>query len=193
MFDDEVISGYGAAAAKARSEQSRPQNPAISPLEAEVVLFFDQYRDRLLRYVCCLGLPMPDGEEIIQEVFLLLYQHLRRGKSRENLRGWLFSVTHNLALKRRGRIHRESAPPAGAFEIAVEPGLDPEAQAAANQRQKRLLAVVEALPEVDRLCLTLRAEGLRYREIAEVLDISLGAVSLSLSRSLTRVARAMER
>jgi RNA polymerase sigma-70 factor (ECF subfamily) len=59
--------------------------------------------------------------------------------------------------------------------------------------QRRLRAVVRALPEQDRKCLFLRAEGLRYREISEILDISLGAVSLSLARSLARIARAAER
>jgi RNA polymerase sigma-70 factor (ECF subfamily) len=54
-------------------------------------------------------------------------------------------------------------------------------------------AVVDALPDLDRRCLFLRAEGLRYREIAGVLDMSLGAVSLSLGRSIARVARAIQR
>jgi len=36
-------------------------------------------------------------------------------------------------------------------------------------------------------------EGLRYREIGQVLQMSLGAVSLSLTRSLARLARAAER
>jgi RNA polymerase sigma-70 factor (ECF subfamily) len=52
----------------------------------------------------------------------------------------------------------------------------------------RLLAVVRALPERDRQCLFLRAEGLRYREIAEALGMSLGAVAASLSRSLGKLA-----
>ena len=39
----------------------------------------------------------------------------------------------------------------------------------------RLMAVVHALPEADQGCLRLRAEGLRYREIAAVLGMSLGS------------------
>ena len=63
----------------------------------------------------------------------------------------------------------------------------------AHQTQERLLAILRILPEQDRQCLSLRGEGLRYREIAEILGISLGAVSLSLGRSLARIARAAER
>lgn len=164
-------------------------------LEQEVVTLFDQFRDPLLRYLSSFGLASADGEEIIQEVFLLLFQHLHRDKPRENLRGWLFRVAHNLALKRLHRSRRELETHAetGAVDLAIDPGPSPEAQVVNNQIQQRLLAVVEALPEQCRRCLYLRAEGLRYREIAVILDMSLGAVSLSLARSLARIARAAER
>ena len=167
-----------------------------SPLEDEVVSLFDQLRNPLLRYLLTFGLTADDGEEVVQEVFLALFQHLRGGKSRANLRGWLFRVAHNMALKRRQRIQRSpetSAASAGNEEAAVDAAPTPEDQMLSNELHRRLLAVVEVLPEADRRCLFLRAEGLRYREIAEVMDISLGAVSLSLSRTLARVTRASQR
>ena len=72
----------------------------------------------------------------------------------------------------------------------MDPDPNPEEALAEKQRRERLRAVVRALPEHDRCCLHLRAEGLRYREIADVLGMSLGAVSLSLVRSLMRLNRA---
>jgi len=165
-----------------------------SPLEVEVVELFDEMRDRLLRYLLFLGLSVHDGEEIIQESFLLLFQHLRLGKSRQNLRGWVFRVARNLALKQRAanqlRLSRivefdESLP-----GQCADRGPGPEEQLRNRQRQRRLLAVVRALSEQDRSCLCLRAEGLRYREIAEALKISLGSVAASLARSLAKLARA---
>jgi RNA polymerase sigma-70 factor (ECF subfamily) len=75
-------------------------------------------------------------------------------------------------------------------DAQADSALNPEQQAAAAQRQMRLQSLVRALPEQDRCCLALRAEGLRYREIAEILGISLGSVAGSLARSLHRIARA---
>jgi RNA polymerase sigma-70 factor (ECF subfamily) len=161
-------------------------------LEEEVVALFDQLRDRLLRYLLTFGLDIPDAEEVIQEVFLSLFQHLQRGKSRENLRAWLFRVAHNLALKRRYRNRRILESP-GQDDSAIDPAPGPEDQLASRQAQQRLRAVVQALSEQDRRCLALRAEGLRYREIAGILEMSLGAVSLSLTRSLARLARSAQR
>lgn len=162
--------------------------------ENEVVELFEELRDRLLRYLLAIGLCAHDGEEIIQESFLLLFQHLRQGKSRQNLRGWIFRVARNLALKQRSanqlRLQRviefdETLP-----ERHADPNLNPEEEFHSKLRQKRLLAVVRALPEQDRSCLAMRAEGLRYREIAEALGISLGSVAASLARSLARLSRA---
>ena len=166
-----------------------------NPLEDLVVSLFDQLREPLLRYLASFGLSFPDGEEVLQETFLSLFQHLQSGKSRDNLRGWLFRVAHNLALKRRYRTRREweSRAEAASEDCAVDPGPSPEDQLLSDQTRKCRLAVVNALAEQDRRCLFLRAEGLRYREIAEVLEMSLGAVSLSLARSLARIARATDR
>jgi RNA polymerase sigma-70 factor (ECF subfamily) len=159
-----------------------------------VVSFYDQFRDPLLRYLSSFGLVLQDREEVLQEIFLSLFRHLDRGKSRDNIRGWLFRVGHNLALKRRyrTRLDLEARTEAGAAEFAIDPAPNPEDQLVNRQTRQRLLAVVDALPELDRRCLYLRAEGLRYREIAEILEISLGAVSISLARSLARIARAAE-
>ncbi|HMF74576.1 MAG TPA: sigma-70 family RNA polymerase sigma factor [Bryobacteraceae bacterium] len=165
---------------------------AADRLEDEVVGLFEQLRSRMLRYLLSLGLPAHDAEEVVQEVFLSLFQHLQRGKGRENLRGWVFRVAHNLALKQRTLSRREFQYSAETVET-VDPQPNPEEKLAGSQRQQRLLAVMRALPEQDQYCLYLRAEGLRYREIAEVLGISLGAVSNSLVRSLGRLGRADER
>ena len=169
---------------------------AKSRLEEEVVAWFDQFRDRLGRYLLSFGLTVPDAEEVIQETFLSLFQHMRDGKSRHNLRGWLFRVAHNLALKRKHESRRNltvSGQIGALEEMVIDRSPNPEEQMAEREGGQRLRAVVQALPEPDRRCLYLRAEGLRYREIAEILDISLGAVSISLARSLARMARAAYR
>jgi RNA polymerase sigma-70 factor (ECF subfamily) len=172
-----------------------PREGEPSALEEEVVSLFDQMRDRLLRYLLTFRmLVVQDGEEIVQEAFLALFRHLQEGKSRHNLQGWLFRVAHNLALKRIQRTRKDSQNLVdlriGAVEFAPDPAPNPEDAFAHSQSYQRVSAVIDAMPEQDRQCLALRAEGMRYREIAEVLDISLGSVAKTLERSLARIARA---
>lgn len=140
-----------------------------------------------------MGLSVQDAEDVIQEVFMSLFRHLHLRRSRESLRGWIFQVAHNLALKKRLAIqkNRPVEDPDGVLsDQQADVGLSPEEQLMMNEKRSCLLAVVRVLPELDRHCLRLRAEGLRYREIAGVLGISLGSVSVSLTRSLARLERA---
>jgi RNA polymerase sigma-70 factor (ECF subfamily) len=193
MFDDDSITDLAARISPAEGTALKP-----TPLEEEVVALFDQMQDRLLRYLLSSGVPVHDGEEIVQEVFLALFQHLQRGKSRRNLRAWLFQVAHNLSVKRylanrRDRQNLVDLGEAPAEDSFIDRNPNPEDQLASNQSQARLQSVLRALPEQDRRCLSLRAEGLTYREIGKVLDMSLGAVALSLGRSLARFARVEER
>ena len=99
----------------ARVPTACPARHAVA-LEEEVTGLFEQLRNPLFRYLLSLGLSAQDGEEMIQEVFLALFQHLKNGKPRDNLRGWIFRVGHNQALKVRQRhgaqpAHRRRATP----------------------------------------------------------------------------------
>jgi RNA polymerase sigma-70 factor, ECF subfamily len=174
-------------------------SPKPSENERVVMDLFEQFRNPLLRYALSFGIPVHDAEEIIQEVFLALFRHLQARGSQKNLRGWIFRVTHNLALKQRSANQRSAdrqlrtAVGETAAEQQPDPSPNPEEHLSTVQRRRLLLAVVNALPTADQSCLRLRAEGLRYREIASVLGMSSGAVSISLTRSRGRLIRADRR
>jgi RNA polymerase sigma-70 factor (ECF subfamily) len=172
---------------------SHAASSRASLIEDEVVAFFEEFRAPVVRYMLSFHIPVADAEELVQDVFLSLFEHLRRGKPRTNLQGWIFRVAHNAALKCRLQARRQSDRfifEPGLSMTATDPAPGPEESLAARQRQARLLAVVRALPERDRCCLSLRAEGLRYREISEVLDMSLGSVAASIEKSVCRLMRA---
>lgn len=161
-----------------------------SEVECAVITLFDQYRNPLLRYVLSFGLTVHDAEEVTQDVFLALFRHLQRGKSRRNLRGWMFRVAHNLALRQRAankKLQDALHDDATMVLTKLDATPNPEEQMTSGQTLQRLRTILRAMPEQDRCCLALRAEGLRYREIAATLGISLGSVSLSLTRSLARL------
>ena len=165
----------------------------VRPSEAHeaVLRLFDVHRDGVYRYVRALGIADRDGEDLVQDVFLALFHHVARGRPRTNLRGWIFRVAHNLALRhltREARRRRVRAELASGWAVAAGP--TPEDRYASRQREARLAAALSALPARERRCLQLRAEGLRYREIARVLGLSLGTVANAMGRALAGLRRA---
>jgi RNA polymerase sigma-70 factor (ECF subfamily) len=146
----------------------------------------------LFRYIRSFGLSRVDAEEVLQEAFLALYQHLQRDRPRSNLRGWIFRVAHNMALKRNYVNAREQC--CSPFDEAEAGPHDrspnPEERFNGIQRHERLRRVLHCLPAQDQRCLFLRLEGLRYREIAKITGMSLGSVSMTITRSLARLGTA---
>jgi RNA polymerase sigma-70 factor (ECF subfamily) len=183
-----------------------PRVPSLEiPLDAvqaptsvrdEVLMLFDACAPAVRRYVRSCGVAPDVADDIVQETFVALFQHLHKGGGRENLRGWLMQVGHNLTLKHRrteGRRMRWQRPWSPRVENVCDPAAPPDAACVARQDQHRLRAVLLVLPERDRQCVALRAEGLRYRDIASTLGISLGAVAKSMARAMARLAAVLER
>ena len=163
-------------------------------LEQDVLGLFDQYQRPLTRYVCSFGLARQDAEDVVQEAFLALFHHLRGGRDRCNLPGWLFRVSHNLALKHR-RQHRSrwwtrpEVPDGRSRDERLRPdsALNPEERLVDAEEQRRWSRIMQALPERDRQCVLLRAEGMKYREIATALGLSLGTIAKIMLRTMKRL------
>jgi RNA polymerase sigma-70 factor (ECF subfamily) len=151
---------------------------------------YDQDHIALRRYLGFLGLDMATCEDVLQESFLKLHEHLAAGGSRTNLRAWLYKVAHNLARNgqtafRSARTESlERATPNGDFK-ANEPNI--EQRLIAEQRAKRLRDAMEELSPAQRECLILRTQGLKYREIADVLSLSVSTVGENVQRGLERL------
>jgi RNA polymerase sigma-70 factor (ECF subfamily) len=160
-----------------------------SALRERVGGLYEESRDDVYRYLLTLGLYPPAAQEAAQEVFLRLYEVLRKGERIQNPRAWVFRVAHNLGLKTRARQGAETPfdPDVGQRLMAVTE--TPESQLMERERMSRFHRAVEGLSEQQRRCLFLRLEGLRYPEIASALGISASAVGEFLRRATARLRK----
>ena len=160
-------------------------------IEDRVLALFEECGPGLRRYVSSFGLGPAATEDVIQEIFLALFQHLCLGRRDTNLKGWLFRVGHNLALKHRQkamkRLHAEGSWDPAVVEGVADPAANPEELLAGDRRRQRLADLLQLMPERDRQCVHLRAEGLGYRDIAGTLGVSLGSVAKCLARAMKRL------
>ena len=129
------------------------------------------------------------AEELAQDVFLSLHQHLDTLESPEHVLFWLRRVTSNRALdvlrrrQRRPMVSLDSAPE----PVAVSAPGDPMLGTA-------LRKLVAALPEKARAIVVLRyQEDLDPAEIARVLGIPVGTVKSQLQRALALLREKMSR
>jgi len=154
----------------------------------EVTALYRELRKPLLRYLVCLGLSTDEAQDAVQDALLTLHRHLASGASQENIRSWVFRVAHNQARNRQRSYHRRFGEP---LDVEIDVMLDqttPERVVLEKEKFRQLGKAIRQLTESERECLLLRAEGLRYREIGDVLGISTSTVGETVSRAIKKLA-----
>ena len=158
--------------------------------EEQVTRVFEESREDVYRYLVTLGLPPPQAQEATQEAFLRLYVTLKRGASIQNLRAWVFRVAHNHALDVVAKERFRPLEPE-LEALLRDCGRGVEMELIERERMDHLGKAWLTLSPQQRQCLHLRAEGLRYREIAETMEISISSVREFLGRAINRLQRAI--
>ena len=158
----------------------------------------ERHHRRLLRVCERLLGDREEARDAVQEVLLKVLRKAGGFRPRALVSTWLYriAVNHCLNVLRRRRIVRMLSL-TGTDEEGVARALDPvedrpgpQQQLAARREWRRVQRAIAALPPGQRAVLVLvRLEGLAYREVAETLGITLGAVESRLVRAM----RALER
>ncbi len=151
---------------------------------------YDQEHVAIRRYLVFLGLTSDAAQEIVQDAFLKLHEHLLGNGDRRNLRAWLYRVAHNLA--RNAQTAWRSSKTDALSNESVDrefraDGMSVEEELLAAERNRRMQQAINGLNPAQRECLVLRAQGLKYREIAEALNISVSTVGENVQRGLEKL------
>jgi RNA polymerase sigma-70 factor (ECF subfamily) len=165
------------------------------------VHLMEHHQDRLL---CLCERMLGDVEEArdaTQEVFLKVYQKAGAARPQGQVYTWLYRIAVNHCLnklRRRKlvRFLRWENPAEDSDAAPFDPpdaAPDPAAALDARLRWQSTRRAIAALPDNQRAVLVLaRFEGLSYKQIAEVLEISEGAVESRLFRAMRRIEGAQE-
>jgi RNA polymerase sigma-70 factor (ECF subfamily) len=156
--------------------------------KCEVTTLYRELRKPLLRWMVCLGLSADEAQDVVQDAFVSLQRHLAAGGSQENIRSWLFRVAHNGARNRQRSYERRFSEPLDAEVDTMVHEATPERAVLEKEKFRRLRNAVRLLTEPERECLLLRAGGLRYREIGEILEIATSTVGDTVERAIQKLA-----
>jgi RNA polymerase sigma-70 factor (ECF subfamily) len=122
-----------------------------------------------------------DALDAVQEGFLKVLTNLQRFRGESTFKSWLLRVVSNAALdigrQRQLTESRFSSPLSLTEQDWIDPSPAPESDLDRSDLRQQLDHAVSSLPEHQRLVFVLHADGgLSYREIADMLGISIGTV-----------------
>jgi RNA polymerase sigma-70 factor, ECF subfamily len=164
-------------------------------VEQEVIRAYESLRSPVYLYLAAVLGDASEAEDICQEVFLRLFTYCSdHGMvGAERVRSWVFRVGHNLAIDRI-RTRKSAGVFDGGDPLPVllqlpDPGPTPDEAMLERERMESIQRRLTHLSSQEQHCLYLRAEGLRYREIAEILGITSSSVAEFLRRAIRKLMR----
>lgn len=148
-----------------------------------------QYQDRLFKVAYGIILDREEARDIVQEVFLKVFNNINRFRGDAKLSTWLHRITVNQCLnwqrrwKRRFRWHHRPLQTENNIDYPELGSTDvtPDALYSEKELDRLFQKQLKALSETTRSVYLLReSEGLSYDEIAKILGIKKGTVSSRL-------------
>lgn len=144
--------------------------------------FYKQHGDRIYRFCFRLSGSVSDAEDLTQEVFLAAFQGQARFQGRASVQTWLYKIALNCWRQSRRKPQLDASVLEGE---AAQGGPDLEQMVTDGIA---LTCALNALPpDLRETFLLVRAEGLTYREAAQVLDVPQGTVQWRVHEASRRL------
>lgn len=156
----------------------------------ETERLFEKHSANLMRYLRS-GVRDPnDLEDLTQETFIRFFQARSNGGTIDNPKGWLYRVGRRLVLD-----HAKKSRPVLLDEEGWRALEADQVSRHGHNTDDRSLRTASLpwhqLSALEKECLLLRAEGLTFREVAEVLDVSISTVASYVGRAVKKFRRAV--
>ena len=184
---------YSASDIWLNSELLRAMQSA-SDVKQKVGEVFELLHAPVFRYLVRVLDDPSEAEDVMQEAFVQLYRVLHKGQVVEDVRPWIFRVAHNLAMYRFRRKSPVELLDSASWDLLSEQNQDPspsaEQKVLEKEQLKRFKTALEGLSPQEKYCLELRAEGLSYREIAQVLEMKAPTLVSFLGRVIKKLKSA---
>lgn len=140
-----------------------------------------------------------DAEDATQETFLQAYKSIKSFRFQSKFGTWLYQVALNTCKqhlrksKYRDKLIEAYTEESAAHEVSDEREI-PERQIIKTEQQAQVQAAIDRLPPKQREIVTLYyLQHFKYKEIAEILNCSIGTVSSRLNLAMQNLKRKLER
>jgi RNA polymerase sigma-70 factor (ECF subfamily) len=184
MTEQELISGIKAGEEKAFKE------------------FVDKYQELVVNVCNSFLHDRDDALDISQEVFIKVFHSADSFKGDSKISTWLYRIAVNKSLnflrsKKRKNIFssldllledKQNNP----IDSVADNGENAEEKMSKNEDIERMIAVIDQLPKKQKTAINLnKFEGLSYKEISEIMNISVTETGVLINRAKSKIQKQM--
>jgi RNA polymerase sigma-70 factor (ECF subfamily) len=154
-----------------------------------------QFNKRLQQFANSLIRSKETSEELVEDVFVKIWANRQSIIEIDNLTVYLYVAVKNKALNSLSQKAKELiAAPFDYLDLPVDEfAADPYELIITNEMMARLQKVIENLPPRCKMIFKLiREDGLKYKEVAEILNISVNTIDAQIAIAVKKLCIALQ-
>jgi RNA polymerase sigma-70 factor (ECF subfamily) len=162
--------------------------------EKEFRQVYTLFYKRLYHFAFAMVRTRESAEEIVEDVFVRIWQQREGVPAIRNLRVYLYTATKNSALNYLSQKARQNiTEPFDHLDVDLDASAGTPEQMLINAEiYRKIQSAVEALPPRCKMIFKLvREDGLKYREIAEILNISVNTIDAQMAIAIKKITTAI--
>ncbi|MRG44862.1 RNA polymerase sigma-70 factor [Chitinophaga sp. SYP-B3965] len=155
---------------------------------------FQYYSPRLSQFAFSIIKIKEVATEIVDDVFIKLWKQREKAPSIANIRVYLYVAVKNSSLNYlSSKAHRQITEPFNDLDIALSNDPAPDEKMISAELLGKITAAVESLPPRCKMIFKLvREDGLRYKDVAEILNLTVNTVDAQMVIAVKRISEKVQ-
>lgn len=148
----------------------------------------EKYQERLYWHIRKIVIDHDDADDVMQNTFVKVWKNLNSFREESSLFTWLYRIATNESLTFLNSKKKRSVLPLNEVSDYLLENLESDPYFDGDEIQKSLQKAILELPEKQRLVFNMKYfDNLKYNEMSEVLDTSVGALKASFHHAVKKI------
>lgn len=151
---------------------------------------YHHFYKKLLQFAFALVKQKEVAEELVEDVFIKFWKNRYAAESIRNVKVYLYTAAKNTCLNYlSSKMHENITRPFDAINIELAGTLSPDQILIYRETYAKIKKAIETLPPRCKMIFKLiREDGLKYKEVAEILNLSLSTVETQMTIAIRRIS-----
>ena len=147
-------------------------------MEQDITIIWNEYHDKLHRFIENRVKDKFLADDILQEVFIKIYSRINTLRDTDKLQSWMFQITRNALIDHYREHKKTESLPEESISTEWEPSKSED-----EELSSCLMSLINSLPEKYGEALIMsEIDGLKQKEVAEKQGVSLSNAKIRVQR-----------
>lgn len=151
-------------------------------------MLLSQYQRPLYQHIRNIVLNHDDADDVLQNTFIKVFQHLKGFKGDSKLFSWMYRIATNEAITFINQKAKRNGITSEALQSKIVENLKSDSFFDGTEIQIKLQKAIATLPEKQQLVFKMKYfEEMKYEDMSEILGTSVGALKASYHHAVKKI------